>query len=91
MKTAEELLRQANRGIIGIDAEGRVFGGYDNPLDAADMTVPERVEWDDTYERLPAVERARLAVCMIDLWQHYLNAAHAEMAALAVSPESSPR
>ncbi len=37
----------ANCGIIGIDAEGEVFGGFDDGIDTEELTLQEKHELCD--------------------------------------------
>jgi hypothetical protein len=72
--TKDELLKRANLGIVGINAELQVFGGYDQQMDAAGAEPPTWLDPDE-YVRMPASERIALADHMIDLWRRYREAA----------------
>lgn len=37
----------ANCGVIGLDAYGQVFSGYDDNIDTEDLTPQERIELAD--------------------------------------------
>lgn len=54
LATGRELY--ANRGIVGIDAEGNAFEGYDSGLSDAPLTLDERRE---------------IAEMMIERWRKY--------------------
>lgn len=74
-KTAQDIIDDANRGIVGIDREGEVFGGYDDIYPEAGNGP-----MDDAYEErepLPPAERVALADEMIRRWTAYRAAAEA--------------
>ncbi len=57
----------ANRGIIGVDPNGDVFGGYDDEVWAAGI----QKEWDEDDPPFTREERIELADYMIGLWTAY--------------------
>ena len=75
MNTLEQVIDRANGGIVGIDSDLNVFGGYDQQFEAAGVAAPE--EWQD-YELMPAEERVRLANRMIALWTKYREVVSAQ-------------
>lgn len=52
----------ANAGIIGINTDYRLAGGYDNYLEFDDM---------EDGDELTTVEKLEMADYMIELWQSY--------------------
>ena len=68
MRTLDDLIAQANNGLISIDAGLNVGTGYDQMAPEAGAVEPE--EWQD-FTLLSADERLRLADRMIALWQRY--------------------
>lgn len=74
--TADELIRRANGGIVGIDEGMLVYSGYDSAVDHADATARGRPEWihpDDHNEdnEIALEEKHKLADAMIARWARY--------------------
>ncbi len=76
---SQDLFEQANQGIVGINEQLEVFGGYDEAFEQAQPNVqrPEYLsaeEWDG----MPKEEKVALADRMIQLWSRYREAVLAE-------------
>jgi hypothetical protein len=71
--TLIELIDRANRGIIGIDDDLNVFGGFDKSLEQAGLEKPDWMD-DDDFDELQKDEKIALADRMIALWQRYRDA-----------------
>ena len=73
---AQNVSDESNGGIIGIDEDLNVFGGYDERFEPAGATE-ERPDWIDTedWDSMPKEEKLALADRMITLWQRYKDAA----------------
>lgn len=76
--TADELVNDANQGIVGIDARLQVYGGYDQSYVGAAAVVPDWVMPDD-YTRMSASHRIALADRMTALWNQYRRAAEEQL------------
>jgi hypothetical protein len=73
--TKDELIFRANGGIVGIDADLEVSGGYDNTVNEANpgATCPDWQEPED-YNAMPKAEKLALADVMLDRWTRYREA-----------------
>lgn len=71
MDTSVDLLRQSYGNVVGIDAEGNVYGGYDESFYGASAVIPEW--WEG--ESFPPAEKVKLADVMIGRWMSYKAAA----------------
>ena len=71
---AQDIFDQANSGIIGINDELEVFGGYDDRFKQADAES-ERPEFlsPEEWDEMPSEEKLTLADHMIALWFRYKN------------------
>jgi hypothetical protein len=73
---ATDVIDRACCGIIGIDEDLAVSGGYDQTFETAGA-MDERPEWidEDDWDFMPKEEKIALADRMIGLWQRYKDAA----------------
>jgi len=65
MLKCEDVKRLAYAGVIGIDEDLAVFGGYDNRLDGVG------VDYKGADQPMSDEEKRRLADYMIGLWVRY--------------------
>lgn len=76
IKTAEDLIADANCGIVGIDEDLNVFEGYDGGCPEAHPSADCPEHRDPKHWRpLSKEEKRRLADIMIERWQRYKDAA----------------
>lgn len=69
--SATDILRQSHEGIVGIDEQGSVFGGYDEQwLDASGALVEL-----DGAKVMSEKERLQLADAMIERWRQFRDKA----------------
>lgn len=89
MKTAKELIDEANCGFIGLNTEGEVSHGYDSRVESARMPLSE--DFDPEYDGppMPPEERVKLANEMIARWTAYRFDALSACAESAIN-KSSP-
>lgn len=70
--SADEIIENSPFGIIGIDSELKIFGGYDTRYVEANA---KRGNEYDEFGQLPKSEKQKLANFMIARWQRYKEAA----------------
>jgi len=68
--TADELMRESNCGIVGMDAELEVYGGYDEAWPAARPGVLDQEVYPGAHDMVPS-EKLKLADAMIGRWMRY--------------------
>jgi len=71
--TADEILKYANLGYVGINENLEVSSGYDDDIPGAAATFIEE-EWNSHIDFLNSDEKHRLADLMIERWQKYKGA-----------------
>lgn len=74
---AQDIIDQAYSGIVGIDDDLKVYGGYDEAFEEAWGEKPDYTDSND-WQSMPKEEKIILADRMIGLWQKYKEKAESQ-------------